>query len=153
GARITDGPASEVDLAVGQRVLVTLRSISDGAPIRPLHTASSSFDRVLLARRIEITQEQPQFEGRIVSTDSLPDHIVLNLAPHDPGVVAGLVASADTDVTVQLASLDKLALKLDSEPSLAPDELHVDQQVWLRGTLSGDPQAPLIDANEMLVKP
>ncbi|MFO0980304.1 MAG: DUF4382 domain-containing protein [Planctomycetota bacterium] len=148
------GAATANDLRVGQCVTVDVRAgdASDPELPRPLAVAAPPAEPVVRARRIEIIEELPAFEGRIVATAGLPDRIVVHLAPRDPAISGGL-AGPDDDIQVTLAGVAHIALRADGDPEVGAEALRPGRSVWLRGAWRVDAEIPTIDATLLRVKP
>jgi hypothetical protein len=129
---------SELDLAIGQTVKVDFRAFAT-SPFR--------------AHEVEVEDEAAEFEGTITDVSSLPDSFIVHLEPHDPAVLAGLVASSSTDVVVFLDGSERLFLKLDGEPQIGAGALLTHLRVRVRGDLSGSASAPQIAASSGRVNP
>lgn len=126
------------DLAVGQEVEVEFSAFS-----------SAPFP----ARSIEVEDEKPGFEGRIVDASGLPTRFVVHLDESDPAILDGRVASTTTDVAVDLDGSERLLLDVDGAPSVPVTALRADLRVRVRGDLSGTPTAPDLAASEVDARP
>ena len=105
------------------------------------------------ARRIEIEDDRPEFEGRITDVSGLPSGLVIRLESHDPSVLSGRVDSTSTDVNVVLDGSERIFLKLSHEPTLAANSLLTGMRLRVRGTISGPSSGPSIDAAELRIRP
>jgi hypothetical protein len=129
--------ADESALAVGQTVEVKF-----------LDFAAEPFP----AFKIDIEDADAEFEGFVADAAGLPATFAVNLEDGDPALLAGLVASDSTDVTVTVGPAD-LALKVDGDPVIDPSELSADLRVKIHGALSGTPSSPTIAATRIDVLP
>lgn len=139
---VIDEPAPRVgafsDLRVGQKTKVKFSAF-----------AAAPFP----ARRIEISDERPEFEGTVSDTAGLPGSFVVRLESHDPTVLSGAVASTSTDVTVQLSGNEVIFLKLGNESPVTTSALFAGVDVRVRGTLAGTPTVPTITADDVRIRP
>lgn len=131
-------PASAADLAVGKEVKVRFSAF-----------ASEPFP----ASEVEFEGGAPEFEGRITDISELPARFEMRLFPGEPALLGGQVASSSTDVVVELADNQRIYLQLSGDPALEPLDLLLDLKVRVRGSLSGSPQAPTIQAVDVRVRP
>ncbi len=136
--RLQSGPGTLADLQIGQFVRVRFASF---------------VDQPFPANEIEIEVAIPEFEGRVHAVDELPARFVVRLEPHDPAVISGRVASAATDVAVELDGTERLWLQLPHEPDVNVTDIAVGLRVRLIGSISGDPVAPTITADDVRVRP
>jgi hypothetical protein len=134
---VEDAASVESALAVGQEVEVELTQF-----------ATAPFP----AFKVEIAHAEPLLEGFIADLSGLPATFAIHLQDGEPALLAGLVASSGTDVTVTVGSAG-LSLKVDGAPSLATSDLSVDLRVRVRGVLSGTPSAPALDPSAIEVLP
>ncbi len=104
------------------------------------------------ASEVEVDDGEIDYEGFVVDTSGLPQSMTIQLKASDTAVQAGLVASSSTDVVVDTSSAP-FTLDVDDDPSLSPSEVQVGLRVEVKGTLSGPPSAPTIDATEVEVRP
>ena len=136
GAEPRHGTAA--DLVVGQEVEVEFSAF-----------ATSPFP----ARSVEIEDERPGFEGRIVDSSGLPSQFIIYLDESDPAILDGRVASTNTDVHVALDGGERLFLDVGGEPSIPAASLRTGLRVRVRGDLTGTPSTPELAASEVRVKP
>jgi len=122
-------------LAVGQEVHVKF-AVFDNPPF--------------VASRMEIEDEDVEFEGDVTSVAGLPASFVIHLRADDPAILSGAVASTSTDVVVQIGS-SPIFLDVEGDPALAPAAILVGQKVQPEGSLSGPPTSPTIAATEIKV--
>ncbi len=127
---------------------------SDLVPGQAVHVKFSAFQSSPFpARKVEIEREKPDFEGTIFDVGGIPGAFVVHLEEHDPAVVSGRVDSADTDVEVQLDEAVRVFLGIDGEPGIDPGALRSTLPARIRGTLGGTSSSPVIDAEEVRVRP
>jgi hypothetical protein len=69
----------------------------------------------------------------------------MHLDPDSPAVLSGQVASATTDVHVDITA-STIFLDTHGNPALTPDQILVGERVEPDGTISGTPDAPTITA-------
>ena len=130
--------ASAADLAVGKDVKVRFAEfVSEPFP----------------ASEVEFEGDEPEFEGRISDISGLPERFEIRLFAGQPALLGGQVESSSTDVTVELADTQAIYLQLPGDPGLQAGDLLVDLRVRVRGTLSGSPQTPSIQASDVRVRP
>lgn len=132
-----DEIVSESALAVGQTVEIKFATFT-----------SEPFP----AFKVEIEDVDPTFQGAITDVTGLPSTIVIHLQDGDPALLAGLVSSTSTDVTVTLGSAP-ISLKIEGSSAIDFFDLSVDLRTELSGTLSGAPGTPAIAATEIKVLP
>ena len=132
---VEDTVATSSELAVGQRVKVKFCAF-----------ATEPFP----ACRVEIEDEDAEFEGTITDVALVPASFVVHLEDGEPAILAGLVQDTSTDVTVDLAS-SSLFLDTQGEPALLPADLLPELEVEAHGTLSGPATGPTITASRTKV--
>lgn len=130
-------PATSANLAIGQAVKVKFTSF-----------VSSPFQ----AARVEIEDEDADFEGWVSGTSGQPDSLVMHVNPSEPAVQSGAIASGTTDVSVQLAGA-ALFLDTPGHPALSLADLRVGLKIEVKGALAGTPGAPSISATSVKVHP
>jgi hypothetical protein len=128
-------PTTEASLAVGQTVKVKF-----------VEFATEPFP----AFKVEIQNALPRFEGFVTDVSGLPSELVMHLKANQPAILSGDVASTSTDVLVQLDGAG-LLLKVDGKPALAPADLLAGLKIEVEATLSGPPDAPVLDAGKVKV--
>lgn len=104
------------------------------------------------AALVVVDELEPRFDGRITDIAGLPAAAELHLDANEPALVAGLVTSTTTDVALDLTG-STIVLDLDQEPVLLPSQLMTDLGIRVRGTLSGPPGGPNLQALETVIVP
>ncbi len=122
-------PTTEASLAEGQRVKVKFPTFVN-APFP--------------ASQIEI-DEQPEFEGNIVSVVGLPNTITIHLESDEPAILSGQVNSSGTDVTVNLTG-STLFLDTHAQPTISNTQLQPGLKLEVHGAINGPSNGPTITA-------
>ena len=131
-----------------EHAITTSASLAIGQEV---HVKFAAFDNPpFLASRIEIEDEDVEFEGSVTSLAGLPGAFVVHLRPDDPAILSGEVASTSTDVVVEIGA-SPIFLDVEGDPSLAPTALLTGLRVQPEGTLSGTPTDPTITATRIKV--
>lgn len=103
------------------------------------------------ASEVEI-DDSPGFHATLTGLERLPAELVVRLDADDPAIRGGSVAGPDTEVRVVLAGAP-LLLDVPGVPTLALGELQLGLELEPHGRLSGSPDAPVITAERVLVRP
>ena len=115
------------------------------------------FDQFLsepfLAKRAQVNGGGPKFLATVADVSTLPDSIVVNVAPNDLLVSTGVVESDATPVTVDLSGAGAITLDAQGEPSLTSAELVSGLGVEIRGAVTGDASAPHVTLRDLEVRP
>ena len=104
------------------------------------------------ATRIKVADRRPEYQGEITDTTNLPRSFELTLRPGDVTLRGGQIGSG-TPVTVELDGSERIYLKLDHEPELRPGQLQTGLRVRVHGSLNGAPSQPVLEADEIRVRP
>ncbi len=132
-----DQVADSADLATGQKVKVKFSTF-----------ATEPFP----ASRVEIEDDNSEFEGVSTDVTGLPADFIVHLDADDPAIVAGLVTDVNTDVTVDLTG-STIVLDTVQQPALLPADILIELEVEPLGKLAGPPTGPTITAIETKVTP
>jgi hypothetical protein len=132
-----EDPVTEAALAVGQTVEVKFSTF-----------ATEPFP----AFKVEIEDANPTFQGSITDVAGLPVSFEMHLQDGDPALLAGLVSSTSTDVSVSIG-VASLSLKVEGSSALAATDLSVGLRTELSGILAGSPSTPVIGATVIEVLP
>ena len=146
--QVATGPLGRTLLDSGD--LVPGSQLAVGQTVRVAFTdfATEPFPAGLVVLR----HLDPRFDGEIVDDAGLPANVVLHLDPNEPALIAGLVASTATDVVLDVTATP-VTLDLRHRPVLQADQLLSDLRLKVRGTLSGTPAAPALQASDVVVVP
>jgi hypothetical protein len=104
------------------------------------------------ASKVEIDNEEVEFEGSINSVLGLPGGLTMRLDSFDTAVLSGQVDSASTDVTVDLSN-SSFELDTEGEPDLSGVVMPSGLELEVEGTLAGPSSSPTITATEVEVRP
>jgi hypothetical protein len=116
-----------------------------------IHVKFPVFDNPpFLASRIEIEDQDVEFEGHVTSAAGLPASFVMHLQPDDPAILSGEVASTSTDVLVELGP-SLVFLDVEGDPILPRSAILVGQKTEPEGALSGPPTGPTITATKVKI--
>jgi hypothetical protein len=162
GAEIAEGvlanlgnPASiEVSFDAMTRFLFDDNSDATSADLREGVKVKAKFasfmNEPFAATLVEIDVEEPEIEGVVVDVSGMPDTLTMRALSNEPAVRTGLIASAETNVLVEIGNL-RVRLDTRGNPSIARDLIQVGMQLEVQGTLAGPATAPVLTASRVTV--